>query len=125
MGDASSRHYRGKPRPGRRVEVRYRVVDAHEEGPEQHAFTRNIGIGGAFIVTADPAPSGSKLRVQVGVPPSGRTVTVKAEVRWIADGDDDPEHGMGVKFSGLAVEDVVALNEYFASLTETVDYEEP
>jgi uncharacterized protein (TIGR02266 family) len=118
------RHFRGKPRPGRRVEVRWRVIDQHEEGPEQTAFTRNIGVGGAFIVTPDPAPPGAKLRVSLEVPPTARTVAVKAEVRWIADGDDDPQHGMGVKFSGLAVEDVVTLNDYFASLTETADYEE-
>ena len=119
------RHFRGKPRPGRRVEVRWRVLTEHEEGPEQTAVTRNIGIGGAFIITADPAPAGTRLRVSFEVPPSARTVAVKAEVRWISDGDDDPQHGMGVKFSGLAVEDVVALNDYFATITETADYEEP
>jgi uncharacterized protein (TIGR02266 family) len=117
------RHFRGKPRPGRRVEVKYQVVDPHETGPEQAAFTSNIGIGGAFIVTPDPAPPGSALHVLVTMPPGGRRITVKGEVRWISDGDEDPVHGMGVKFSGLGVEETVALNEYFASLTETVDHD--
>jgi hypothetical protein len=112
-----ARHFRGKPRPGRRIELRYQVIEAHGAGPEQTAHTSNIGIGGAFIVTPDPAPPGSRLSVMLGVPPNGRVVTVKGEVRWISDGDDDPVHGMGVKFSGLEVEEVLALNEYFASLS--------
>src|SRR5260221_9093435 len=119
----AQRHFRGKPRPGRRVEVTYQVVETHETGPEQSAFTGNIGIGGAFIVTSDPAPPGSALTVAFNVPPNGHKITVKGEVRWISDGDEDPVHGMGVKFSGLGVEETVALNEYFGSLTETVDHD--
>jgi uncharacterized protein (TIGR02266 family) len=121
------RHFRGKPRPGRRVELRYRVVETHETGPEQIAYTSNIGIGGAFIVTADPAPPGSRLTLALGVPNHGdapRQITVKGEVRWISDGEEDPVHGMGVKFSGLQVDEVLALNDYFASLTETADIDD-
>ena len=33
-------------------------------------------------------------------------------------------HGMGVKFAGLDVEQLMALNEYFASLTSTMDHDE-
>src|SRR5262245_15944436 len=106
-----ARHFRGKPRPGRRVELRYKVVEAHETGPEQVAHTANIGIGGAFIVTADPPPPGSRLAVVLSSLPGGRTITVKGDVRWISDGDEDPVHGMGVRFSGLGVDEVMALNE--------------
>jgi uncharacterized protein (TIGR02266 family) len=116
-------HFRGKPRPGRRVEVRYRVGD----GGELAAFTKNIGVGGAFILTNDPAPPGSKLALSVRVPSAKDPVTVDAEVRWIVDGKhDEPEreHGMGVKFNGLDVEQLMALNEYFATLTDTVDHDE-
>ena len=40
-------HFRGKARPGRRVEVRYRVVDGGQFSDEQRAYTKNIGVGGA------------------------------------------------------------------------------
>jgi hypothetical protein len=114
------RHFRGKPRPGRRVELRYQIVDPHDVGPLLSAFTRNIGIGGAFIATPDPAPPGARLTVQLALPPaggaSGREVAIQAEVRWIADGDDERDHGMGVRFSGLSVDDTIVLNEYFSSL---------
>jgi uncharacterized protein (TIGR02266 family) len=120
-------HFRGKPRPGRRVEVRYRVIDEGELSAEQRAYTKNIGVGGAFILTTDPAPPGTVLHIALVVPQAPRPIEVRADVRWIVDGkhDEPPrEHGMGVKFSGLDVDQLLALNEYFASLTATVDVDE-
>jgi uncharacterized protein (TIGR02266 family) len=118
------RHFRGKPRPGRRVEVRYQVVEHETAGPEQVAFTLNIGVGGAFIVTTDPPSPGAILTLALTVPPGERKIPVKADVRWIADGDDDPVHGMGVRFHGLDVEQLHVLNEYFASLPAMLDHDE-
>lgn len=120
-------HFRGKPRPGRRVEVRYRVIETGQEPAEQHAFTKNIGIGGAFIITPDPSPPGTALQIALQVPAASRPIEVRGEVRWIVDGKhDEPEreHGMGVKFNPLDVDQLLALNEYFATLTETVDLDE-
>ncbi len=121
-------HFRGKPRPGRRVEVRYRIVDKQDEsGPEHLAFTKNIGVGGAFILTPDPSPPGSNLQIALQVPATRGPIEVNGEVRWIVDGKhDEPEreHGMGVKFNGLDVEQLLALNDYFGSLTDTVDHDE-
>ncbi len=119
-------HFRGKPRPGRRVEVRYRVVENDQAGQEHLAFTKNIGVGGAFILTPDPPHPGANLQISLQVP-SAKPIEVEAEVRWIIDGKHDepqPEHGMGVKFNGLDVDQLLALNEYFASLTSTVDIDE-
>lgn len=121
-------HFRGKPRPGRRVEVSYRVIDASGQlGDEVVAYTKNIGIGGAFILCHAPAPPGTALKLVLKVPQARNALEVEAEVRWIIDGKhDEParEHGMGVKFSGLDVDQLLALNEYFASLTSTVDHDE-
>ena len=117
------RHFRGQPRPGRRVEVRYRSVDPHADSPTFEAWTRNIGVGGAFIVTNDPPPVGTPLEVTLRLP-GGRALVVRGEVRWCADGDDDPLVDMGVKFDRLSVEDTLALNEYFVTLAETVDHDE-
>lgn len=120
-------HFRGKARPGRRVEVRYRMFDHGQLSDEQRAYTKNIGVGGAFIITPEPPPPGSTLQILVQVPAAPRPIEVKAEVRWIVDGqhdEDEHEHGMGVKFSGLDVDQLMALNEYFASLTSTVDHDE-
>jgi len=118
-------HFRGKPRPGRRVAVSYRVVErTGEESGRHKAFTRNIGVGGAFIVTEDPPPPGSTLLLEVHVPTSGKRIELRGEVRWIADGEMDAVHGMGVKFHGLDVPHLLELNEYFTSLTSTMDHDE-
>jgi uncharacterized protein (TIGR02266 family) len=101
-------HFRGKPRPGRRVEVHYAVGDR----PAQKAYTRNIGVGGAFIVTSTSEKPGTTLTLTLHVP-NAAPLHVKAEVRWMSE---DPP-GMGVKFFGLEVEQLLQLNEYFASLT--------
>jgi uncharacterized protein (TIGR02266 family) len=110
-------HFRGKPRPGRRVEVSYQVAGQSAE-TARTAHTRNIGVGGAFIVTATPEASGAMLRLALRVPTSRDPIEVKAEVRWNTPGDGTGEPpGMGVKFLGLEVDELLLLNEYFASLT--------
>jgi uncharacterized protein (TIGR02266 family) len=119
-------HFRRKPRAGRRITVRYSVLDGDGEtrGPVESAFTVNIGVGGAFIASEDPPAPGSVLVLSLSVPPLGRTIELRGDVRWIADGDDDDVHGMGVRFQLLDEDRLQVLNEYFASLTATVDIDE-
>src|SRR5262249_55747528 len=118
-------HFRGKPRPGRRVEVTYRVIDQNgEESEPSRAYTRNIGVGGAFIETEDPPPPGSGLVLSGRVPTSKKKIAMRGEVRWISDGELDAVHGMGVKFHGLEVDHLLELNEYFTSLTSALDQDE-
>jgi hypothetical protein len=126
-------HFRGKPRPRRRVEVTFQLEG--EGAQPVRAVTKNIGVGGAFVTTPDPPPPGTPLRLALIVPRSTQSgdergasggvrtvIEVRAEVRWIVDGKhDEPESesGMGVKFSSLDVEQLMLLNDYFASLTTT------
>lgn len=115
-------HFRGKPRPGRRVSLSYRVDSGGAR--DSTAVTKNIGIGGAFIVTEKPERPGTMLVVTIPIPSPARTVVVKGEVRWISDVDNESVHGMGVMFADFDAEDAVALEEFFSSLTETVDHDE-
>jgi len=120
-------HFRGKARPGRRVEVRYRIIEHGILSDEQRAYTKNIGVGGAFIITPDPPAPGTVLQIALQVPAATRPIEVRGDVRWIVDAEDDAderEQGMGVKFAGLDVEQLMALNEYFGSLTSTMDHDE-
>lgn len=110
-------HFRGRSRPGRRVELEL-FVAADREAEPIRAFTRNIGVGGAFIATDRAFPPGTELRLVLHVPTSDRPIVVAAEVRWRSDGTTD-EPGLGVKFHELGVDDLLALSEYFASLTGT------
>lgn len=117
------RHFRNKPRPGQRVELRYQIVEGGVAGPPIAAYTANIGVGGAFIVT-DPRPPGTLLRVELELPGGGGALAVEAEVRWISDGEEEPGRGMGVRFQGMSAEQTRQLNTWFASLAPTLDHDD-
>src|SRR5438105_10109294 len=68
-------HFRRKPRTGRRILVRYLVLDG-EDGVVESAVTHNIGVGGAFIATDDPAAPGSRLAIDLIVP-DGPTIELR------------------------------------------------
>lgn len=131
MGEAERKgrdHYRGKARVGRRVEVTFAPADAADETTTATAgsklFTKNIGVGGAFLLTTEPLPAGTKLTVTLALPNRATPLPIAAEVRWIIDGkDDEPEaeHGMGVRFAGITGDDLLLLNEYFASIPDSID----
>ena len=103
-------HFRGKARPGRVLPLRFRA-EGHTAWVI--AQTRNIGVGGAFIVSQLVQPIGSALAVEITLPTSDRAFTLNAEVRWAA------HDGMGVQFVGVDVDILLELNDYFATLTGT------
>jgi uncharacterized protein (TIGR02266 family) len=111
-------HFRGKARPGRRVNVRYRRA-ADSEGEFAQAVTANIGVGGAYILSREPEPVGTELCILVQVPTDEQDIEVKGEVRWISSGAGGERAGMGIKFLDLDVHSLLKLSEYFASLTGT------
>jgi hypothetical protein len=102
------RHFRGKARPGRIMPVRFRA-SAHTAWV--NAETRNVGVGGAFIVTRLVQPLGETLSVELVLPTNEQTFTMPAVVRW-TDGE-----GMGIQFVGVDVDVLLELNDYFATLT--------
>jgi uncharacterized protein (TIGR02266 family) len=114
------RHFRGNARAGRRVELTYRALDpaAVASGRTVRAVTRNIGVGGAFIATAEPEAVGTRLEVELEIPTSDQKIPLQAEVRWVVEPEDDRhDAGMGVRFLDVDVETLVRMSEYFASLT--------
>ena len=78
------------------------------------AETRNVGVGGAFIVTKLAQPAGSSLTVELKLPNNDQVFVLSSVVRW-QTGD-----GMGIQFVGVDVDVLLELNDYFATLTGTV-----
>lgn len=109
------RHFRGKARPGRRVRLRYRSRGDDGWTP---AETRNIGVGGAFILGAT-LPAKTEIEVEIEV--AGRDVPLRltAEVRWVASGTGEDPLGVGVQFHDVDIDVLLELNGYLASLTGT------
>ncbi|MDQ3334860.1 MAG: PilZ domain-containing protein [Myxococcota bacterium] len=102
------RYFRAKARTGRVLPVRFRAA-AHTAWVT--AETRNIGVGGAFVVTKLVQSIGEALTIEVSLPTTEQTFALPAVVRW-TDGD-----GMGVQFVGVDVDILLELNDYFATLT--------
>lgn len=101
-------YFRGKARPGRVLPVRYRTT-LHPAWIT--AETRNIGVGGAFIVSPEVQAVGTALTVELSLPTSEQVFTLPAIVRWAA-----ADEGMGVQFIGVDVDVLLELNDYFATL---------
>jgi hypothetical protein len=101
-------HFRGKARPGRVMRVRFRAP-GHREPIT--ADTRDIGVGGAFIVTTDVQAIGTTLTIDLTLPTTEQVFTLPAVVRWAA------RDGMGVQFVGVDVDVLLELNDYFATIT--------
>lgn len=104
-------HFRGKARPGRVLPVKFRAA-THTAWIT--AETRNIGVGGAFIVSQLVQAVGSEVLLELTLPTTDQTFALPAVVRWAA-GD-----GMGVQFVGVDVDVLLELNDYFATLTGIV-----
>lgn len=102
-------YFRGKARPGRVLQVRFKTA---EHRSWIAAETRDIGVGGAFILSAEVQPIGTSLTVEFSLPTSDQVFTLPALVRWANVGE-----GMGVQFVGVDVDILLELNDYFSSLT--------
>lgn len=103
------RHFREKARPGRVLSVRFRADEAAGWVPAQ---TKDIGVGGAFIVAADVPPVGASITVELVLPTSDQVFVLPSVVRWSSTGEAG---GMGVQFVGVDIDVLLELNEMFAA----------
>ena len=111
----SDRHFRAQARPELRVRIRWRRMD-EPHTREIDAQTRNIGVGGVFVVCEAPPPIGTPIEIAIASPATWEPVRVRGEVRWVTKGGPDEDPGMGIAFHDLAPRDVVALHDFFVSL---------
>lgn len=95
---------------GRRVHERYDrsldVVILHE-GERVECVTRNVSLGGMYLLTDRTLPYGTELQVEVFLPALRESATIECVVRW-----EKPD-GMGVQFGSLRAREVWALNQLF------------
>jgi Tfp pilus assembly protein PilZ len=100
------------------VAVKFRPA-GEASGPWVTAFTRDIGVGGAFVETESTEAVGQELELEIEVPGAAGHIALGAEVRWLAVAGEAPANrppGMGIKFAALDVEALLALSDLFASL---------
>jgi hypothetical protein len=111
------RHFRGKPRPGRVLPVRFRVGG----GAWRTGETRNVGVGGAFIADADGVAVGDAIEIELQLPSCDHALPLRGIVRraGVASESGGSEKGIGVEFLEVDVDVLLELNDYFATLTGT------
>ena len=96
-------HHRDGARPGRRLALQWCGGD----GAWQSADTRDIGVGGAFLL-AVTAAVGATLALAVPVPGRLEPLMLNAVVRWAS-----PE-GVGVQFLDVDIDVLLELNSLLA-----------
>jgi hypothetical protein len=95
---------------GRRVHERHEIeLDAvvTHEGGQIACKTRNLSLGGVFLLTDSPLPYGTKIRVRFHLAPLREAVDVEGTIRWTAG------EGMGAQFGSLRAREVWGLNQLF------------
>lgn len=100
-----SKEQRGNQRYEVALDLDYARVSAWRRGR-----TKNISIGGLFLVAEEPFAPGDIVRLRLALPQIHETIESRAIVRWLDDG------GAGLQFDGLRARDVWALGKYFESL---------
>lgn len=98
------------PRPGdrdRRRQPRHPVrLDVDFRAGDSYLYSRasNISEFGIFVVTADPAPPGTRVHLRFGSAGGGPPLEIEGEVRWIDRGDPRRDPGMGIRFIDPSLE---------------------
>ncbi len=95
---------------GRRVHERYdrrlKVDVIHGDG-EIETVTRNVSLGGMYLITEAALPYGTPVKLRFYLPALREDVTIEATVRWQKD------DGLGMQFGSLRAREVWGLNQLF------------
>ena len=78
----------------------------HEQG-EISTRTKNISLGGMYLLSEAQLPYGTDVKLRVDLPALKEDAVIEAVVRW-----QKPD-GIGVQFSSLRAREVWALNQLF------------
>ena len=83
------------------------------------ARTRNVAQGGAYVLTEQSIPYGTKLKIRLKFPALKEESEIEATVRWVRD------DGIGLQFGSLRAVEVWAVNQLFRKPTPEARPVEP
>ncbi len=105
-------HRRADRRYDRRIEIQVTT-----DGATFATYTRNISLGGVYVLSDRAVAFGAKVKLTFTVPTQAEVIEVDGEVRWV-EVEDGNTHGVGIQFGGLRARDVWALNKFFEKPAE-------
>jgi uncharacterized protein (TIGR02266 family) len=73
-------------------------VEYPEASDLVHDYTQKISRGGTFILTPRQLQVGTQVRIQLSFPGLLEPLTLDGTVRWVREGDNPDERGVGVEF---------------------------
>jgi uncharacterized protein (TIGR02266 family) len=103
-------------RSDRRYERRL-SIEVTFEGQSFTTYSRNISLGGVFILSDRALPFGAKVKLTFRVPTQTEMTEVVGQVRWVEQ-EEGAVRGLGIQFEGLRARDVWALNKFFEKPVE-------
>ena len=86
------------------------VDDGSLETGDLYFPSRNMSLGGAFLVSDFLLESGTHIQVRFDLPDHSRIEAEAKVVRVSDDGDDDP--GMGIEFTLISRESLAAIKRF-------------
>ena len=102
------------PRAGLEVQARLTLTDDPTKSFEAALATTNISVGGMFVRSSFFLKLGTKLSIELKLPPHGRVVRVKGEVVRVETRADE-ETGFALHFTEYFESSEVALATHFLS----------
>ncbi len=102
---------RRHPRKSVRLTLGFQVGN----GPRVEAESRDMSLGGMFVMTNTPAPFGASITVYLPLPGLKQEAVVKSTVRWT-----EPD-GMGVQFGLMGARETHALTQMLLAAPPAID----
>ncbi len=95
-----------------RIEVYYSKATKEQRVPLY--ISGNVSSGGIFLITQDPFPPGTELKISFNLPDDPRTIETLGTVIWErrARTAADCQPGMGVQFMEIRREDKERIREF-------------
>ncbi|MCB9593719.1 MAG: PilZ domain-containing protein [Sandaracinaceae bacterium] len=90
------------------------MVVVHEGG-ELQTVSKNISLGGMYLITDQQLPYGTKVELRMYLPALKEDVLLAAVVRWQKD------DGMGVQYGSLRAREVWGFNQLFKESKPSTD----
>ncbi len=80
--------------------------------------THNISISGMFLITSDPLPEKTKLKLRFELPGNSHKVEVVGEVVWCREQGEGPPTfpGMGIRFLGIKDNDRAGIERFISEV---------
>jgi len=86
--------------------------------------THNISVSGMFLITSDPLPEKSRIRLKFELPGMRRKLEAVGEVVWCREQGERPPFfpGMGIRFLSIKENDRADIEKF---ILELLDQEKP